>query len=531
VNSTDRTPAPLQGPSRRAFLHRTASAGLLLGAGAGLAACEHQTSALSTLAKPRRGGRLRIGITGAGNQESLNPSSAAYTLINLAMATAVFDTLIILNPDLSLAPGLATSWTSNRPATEWTFDLRPGVTWHDGKPFTASDVIYSLRWMAAPGNGLAGLVSNVDLAGIRQSGTSKVVVPLKTPDLLFPQTICDGYIIQDGEKNFVHPVGTGPFAFQSLIQGEHSVFLRNPHYWDHPKPYVDELIIYSLASDTARVDALISGQIDVCSQVPFTQARTGLGNGFSLLRSPGQSAYAFYMAVDKPPFDDVRVRQALRLLTDRQQLIDVALDGFGTVANDLYGRGLEFYDNGLPQHQHDVAEARSLLRAAGHGSGLTLDLQTSDIAPGVTAAAALFQQQAAAAGVTVNVTQANPSAYFNPAELYLKMPFAQTFWSGYNTLQLFYQYALMPGAAGNETHWDSNDTTSWIQAASSASSAAAAGRQWAAVQQQQWSEGGYIWWANVDNLDAASDQVGGIRPGPLLNLGLPTSLANAYFIA
>jgi peptide/nickel transport system substrate-binding protein len=111
------------------------------------------------------------------------------------------------------------------------------------------------------------------------------------------------------------------------------------------------------------------------------------------------------------------------------------------------------------------------------------------------------------------------------------MPFAQTFWSGYNTLQLFYQYALMPGAAGNETHWDSNDTTAWIQAASSASSAAAAGRQWAAVQQQQWSEGGYIWWANVDNLDAASDQVGGIRPGPLLNLGLPTSLANAYFIA
>jgi peptide/nickel transport system substrate-binding protein len=531
VNSTDRLGIAPQGVSRRGFLHGAASAGLLIGAGAALSACGPQASALNTLAKPRRGGRLRIGITGAGNQESLNPSSAAYTLINLAMATAIYDTLIILTPDLKLLPGLATSWGSNQSATEWTFTLRPGVTWHDGKPFTARDVIYSLRWMATPGNGLAELVANIDLAGVRQSGTSSVVVPLKDPDLLFPQTICDGYIIQDGEKDFVHPVGTGPFKFQSLIQGEHSVFVRNPRYWDHGKPYVDELIIYSLADDTARVDALLSGQIDVCSQVPFTQAKTGLGSGFSLLRSPGQSAYAFYMAVDKPPFNDVRVRQALRLLADRQQLIDVALYGFGTVANDLFGRGLEFYDSGLPQHQHDVALARSLLREAGYASGLTLHLQTSDIAPGVTAAATLFQQQAAAGGVTINVTQVNPSAYFNPAELYLKMPFAQTFWSGYNTLQLFYQYALVPGAAGNETHWDDKDTTGWIQAGSSASSATAAERQWTKVQQQQWSDGGYIWWANVDNLDAASGRVGGIRPGPLYNLGLPTSLTNAYLVS
>jgi peptide/nickel transport system substrate-binding protein len=532
MNSTDNPATAPRGVSRRTFLHRAASAGLLVGAGAGLAACGRQASPSSAAAsKPRRGGRLRIGMVGAGNQESLNPSAAAYTLINLAMATAVYDSLITVTAGLRLAPGLAASWTPNQSMTEWTFDLRPGVTWHDGKPFTAKDVIYSLRWMASPGNGLAQLVANVDLPGIRKVGASKVVVPLKTPDLLFPHTIADGYIVQDGEKDFVHPMGTGPFIFQSLIQGQHSVFRRNPHYWDHGKPYVDELIIYSLADDTARLNALLSGQTDVMAQMPFAQAKTSLSSGFHLLRSPGLTAYAFYMAVDKPPFTDVRVRQALRLLADRQQLIDVALDGFGTVANDLYGKGLEFYDSGLPQHHRDVAQARSLLRQAGYGSGLTLRLQTSDIAPGTVAAATLFQQQAAAGGVTINVSQVNPSAYFNPTELYLKMPFAQTFWAGFDTLENLYQYALLPGAAGNESHWDSKDTTGLIRAASSARSPAAAGRAWAAVQQQQWSDGGYIWWANADNLDAASDRVAGITPGPYLNLGLPTSLTNAYFVS
>lgn len=130
----------------------------------------------------------------------------------------------------------------------------------------------------------------------------------------------------------MHPVGTGPFIFRSLIQGQYGSFARNPHYWDHGKPYVDKLTIYSLADDTARLNALLGGQIDVMAQMPFAQARTGLSNSFHLLRSPGLSAYAFYMAVDQAPFTDVRVRQALRLLADRQQLIDVALDGFGTVA-------------------------------------------------------------------------------------------------------------------------------------------------------------------------------------------------------
>lgn len=523
--------------TRRTFLRGVGSAGVLLGAGTALAACTRHSAAEPTASptgpsKPRSGGQLRVGIVGAGKGESFNPSASASAVINVAMCGAVFDGFITIGPDLTLRPALVTEWTANAAATVWTFQLRPGVHWHDGKPFTADDVIYTLRWMGTSGNQLAPAVANVDLANLKKTGPLTVVVPMKRPYLAFPNDLAaSGYVVQNGAKDFVKPIGTGPFVFESLSQGQRSVCRRNPDYWNHPKPYVDKLIIQSLTDDTARLNALRSGQIDVMAQVPFSQAKSGLGSGLRLLRSPGLAAYGFYMAVDKPPFDDARVRQALRLLVDRKQLVDVALDGFGTIGNDLFGKGLRYYDAALPQRTRDVAKAKALLAQAGHSSGLTVQLKTSPIVPGTVESATLFQQQARDGGVTVHISQVDPTSYFDPTRDYLKMAFAQTEWSGFATLDSFYQYALIPGAAGNETHWHSSHTTGLIQAAISATTPAAAKSAWAAVQQEQWDDGGYIWWANADNLDAASDKVAGITPSRYFNLGLPTGLADAYFTA
>lgn len=129
MNSSDNRGTAPRRLSRRTFLRSAASASLLAGGAAGLAACgRHDAAAIAAPSKPRYGGQLRIGMVGAGNQESLNPSAASYTLINLAMTTAVFNSLIDVTPGMDLAPALATSWTANQSSTEWTFDLRPGVT-------------------------------------------------------------------------------------------------------------------------------------------------------------------------------------------------------------------------------------------------------------------------------------------------------------------------------------------------------------------------------------------------------------------
>jgi peptide/nickel transport system substrate-binding protein len=127
----------------------------------------------------------------------------------------------------------------------WTFRLRKGVTWHNGKDFTSADVLYALKWMAKPGNGLALNIADVDLDKVSAQGPYTVVVPLKSPNLLFPYSLATASIVQRGAEDFTRPVGTGPFSFVSLDPGQQAVCTRNPAYWDPGKPYLDELVFLS----------------------------------------------------------------------------------------------------------------------------------------------------------------------------------------------------------------------------------------------------------------------------------------------
>ncbi|MFG2526232.1 ABC transporter substrate-binding protein [Streptomyces sp. NPDC048527] len=470
-------------------------------------------------------------MIGGGKKESFDPARTGLALINVAMCCAVFDCLLSVTSSGRPKPMLAMSWSADAAAQTWTFQLRPRVRWHDGTAFTADDVIYSLRWMATPGNALNPCVANVDLEHVRKTGPYTVVVPLKQANPMFPYRLSSAWIIKSNTTDFTKPIGTGPFIFGSLAPGEQSTSRRNPDYWDTGKPYVDTLTFYSLADDTARLDALLAGEIDVIAQVPAAQARTQLYGDVRLIRSPGAAAQCFYMAVDHPPFDDARVRQALRLLVDRRQLVDVALLGYGSVANDLFGKGLPYYDDSLPQQVRNVRKAKDLLTEAGYGSGLTLDLQTSTIAPGMVEAATLFQQQARDANVTINVTQVDPASYYDPTRDYLKMPFAQSFWQGHYTLTDFYTEAIVTGAYYDETRWASKHTDALVRAAITATDPDAEKAAWALVQTEQYETGGYIWWGNVDNLDAASNKVGGLIPNPYLNLGLPTGLTDVFLVS
>ena len=220
---------------------------MLLAGGVPLSACGRQPVSASAgpTGPPRRGGRLRVGMVGAGKGESFDPSLAANALINTAMSCAVFDPLLTMGADGRLCPMLATSWTSDSTASVWTFRLRKGVTWHNGKDFTSADVLYALKWMAKPGNGLALNIADVDLDKVSAQGPYTVVVPLKSPNLLFPYSLATASIVQRGAEDFTRPVGTGPFSFVSLDPGQQAVCTRNPAYWDPGKPYLDELVFLS----------------------------------------------------------------------------------------------------------------------------------------------------------------------------------------------------------------------------------------------------------------------------------------------
>ncbi|HET9546154.1 MAG TPA: ABC transporter substrate-binding protein [Gaiellaceae bacterium] len=509
--------------TRTRLLQSAAAAGLALSP-ALLAACgggeDGATTAAATESTgPARGGRLRIGHVGAGKGESFNPARGS-SFIDASRYYNVFDPLSRVSPTLDVEPGLALEWVPNGDSTEWEIRLRPDVVWHDGKPFTADDVIYTFRQMGDEGHTSHASVLNVRLRDLRKVNDLTLVVPLEAPNArLFDSFVQQNtVIVQDGATDFTNPVGTGPFKFQSFTVGERSLCVRNENYWEEGKPYVDEWEDISIDDNAARLNALLAGEIDMMSQLPFAQAREQEGQGeIQVISAESTAIQVFIMAVDQPPFDDVRVRQAFRLIADRQALIDGALFGYGSLGNDLAGKGLPFFAEDLAPREQDLDEARSLLQQAGQ-ENLTVTLHTSDIVPGFVEAATLFAEQAKGAGVTVNVKREAANAYFDTSLLYTKLDFAQSFWT-FSSIPIWYEQALLSDAVWNETHWRDPAFDKLIRDAQGAPDEETATELWRQVQQIQYDEGGYIVWTNQNLVDAARPNVQGVTPSSFFNLG------------
>jgi peptide/nickel transport system substrate-binding protein len=504
--------------SRSDFLKGAAGAvslGALLAACGGSASSHSSVSSASTSAGAiRRGGTLRLGYVGAGTAETLNPNLGV-TPIDQSRIQQLYDPLVILNPDLSTSPGLAVEWTPNKDATEWEVKLRPGVTFHNGKTLSAQDVIYSIRLMSKPTSAALPFVSSINLNELKAVNNMTLRIPLKFPDASLDTNFIyyNTWIVQDGEKDFAHPVGTGPFKFESFTPGQQSLFSKNANYWISGQPYVDAVKIVSISDDTARLNALLSGQIDAMAQLPYAQAKAHQATGdVVVLISQAPQALVFYFDVTKPPFSDNRVRTAMKLIADRNALVQDAISGFGTVGNDIIGKGLPFYDSSLAQRTQDISQAKSLLKAAGQ-QNLRVLLKTSPIIPGFVEAATLYAQQATAAGVTIQLQQVPPDSYFNPSLLYLKLPFGESQWPVF-ALKFFYLQALAANAPYNETHWRNPSWNSLLFKAIGELDKTKAQSYWNQVQQIQYAQGGYMCWTNADYVDGLSKNVKGLKASP-----------------
>jgi peptide/nickel transport system substrate-binding protein len=516
--------------SRRDFLRGAAAAGVGLGATSFLAACggDDGGGAAGTTTQPsgttagdvKRGGRLRVGHVGGGKAETFDPGRGS-TFIDASRYVNVYDLLVRADNELALAPGLATEWEPNADSTVWQFKLRPDVVWHDGKPFTAQDVIYTIQSWGDKKHIAHSASTQMRIDELSAPDDLTLEIPLKGPNARLPESFTqqNNVIIQDGTTDFTQPVGTGPFKVQSFTVGERSLAVRNEDYWEEGKPYVDEWEDISISDNAARLNALLSGEVDMISQIEPTQAKAHLESGeIQILRAPSPTAIqVFYMAVDIPPFDDPLVRQAFRLIPDRQGLIDRALLGFATPANDLPGKGLWNFAEDLPSREQDIEEASALLAEAGK-ENLEVTLHTSEIVPGFVEAATLFAEMAKDAGVKVNVKKEDPNAYFDTSKLYTKLDFGQSFWT-YSSLGLWYEQSLLSDAIWNETHWRDKSYDQLIRQAQGATDEETAVDLWHQVQQVQYDDGGYIVWANLEILDAASNSVKGLVPSAWFNLG------------
>jgi len=331
------------------------------------------------------------------------------------------------------------------------------------------------------------------------------------------------YIIPDGfDPKKDKPNGTGPFVYQNFTPGQRSVFTRNPNYWRHGLPLVDSVTIIDFSDNVALQNALTTGAIHAAGALEGPQiAALETTSGVTTVPSQTGAITPFTMRVDVPPFNDVRVRQALRLLVDRQQLIDSALDGYGTTASDVYSPYDPDFDHSL-QRVQDIAQAKSLLKAAGH-SNLKVTLTTSAVATGTVAMATVLAAQAKAAGVTITLNNVTPTVFFGKGNGrdtgYLNWPFSQDFYN-YSPFLAQTAQSMLKASPFNETHTTSRQTL-YDQANATLDPA---GRKQILTEMQtlDFNTGGYIIPAFIDALDAYSTQITGYGRGkvgqPLSNL-------------
>ncbi|WP_017623325.1 ABC transporter substrate-binding protein [Nocardiopsis chromatogenes] len=457
------------------------------------------------------GGRLRVGVAGGSSNDTVdahNPTDNP----DIARVYNLYAGLCRFAADFSIEMALAESLEPNDAADVWTATLKEGLTFHDGSPVNADALIFTLKRITDPDKPgtSAQQLATMKRDDLKKVDERTVEIPFEEGYVNFKE-LCAEYamgLVPEGYDP-ENPVGAGPFAFSEFTKGERSLFTAFDDFWDG-RPKVDEVEIINFADESARVNALVSGEVDAIAQVPHSQIEVIESNdALQIMESESGMWLPFTMRVDKKPFDDVKVRQAFRLIVDRQKMIDQALNGHGLVGNDVYGRFDPFYDEDLPQREQDIAEARKLLKEAGYEDDLEVELVTGPINAGAEAAAQVFKEQAKQAGVTVKLKRVTSEEFYG--DNYLEWTFAQDFWSARHYLSQTAQGSY-PGAPFNETHWEDEE---WIEIVDKARAATDDAEREKLVQQAmkiEYERGGYIIWGFPSMIDGLSKKVKGFEP-------------------
>ena len=459
--------------------------------------------------KLRMGGTLRVGATGGGASDTIDAHKPVVDT-DIMRAWNMYESLAVRTPDFTeLQMLLAESIEAPKGAKSWDIRLKPDLTFHNGKPVTADDVIFSLQRITDPKDPKVGAASinYIDIKQLKKMDDRTVRVPLQFANAGFPDDLGQYFnAIVPTDYDPKSPVGTGPFKFGSFTAGEQSTFTKFADYWESGKPYVDELVIIDFPDTTARVNALLGGQVDAIDNLPASQIESIKATGnLAVLISETGAWQPFTMRIDASPFDDVRVRQAFRLIVDREQMVQQVLSGQGRIANDLYAPYDPAFASDLPQRTQDLEQAKSLLKQAGR-EGLSVELVTAPVFQGIVEAAQVFAEQAKGAGVDVRVRKVDTGTFYG--DNYLKWPFAQDFWATRVYLSQVAQGDL-PDSPFNETHWGSKKFVDLIQQARAELDDAKRKEILVEAQTMQYEEGGYIiqYFSNI--IDAHSTSLGG----------------------
>jgi peptide/nickel transport system substrate-binding protein len=431
----------------------------LLGTTAGLAvvAATASTPGLAW-AQARRGGTLRVSVDqGAG---VLNPLLQRVNPEYL-LGEMLYSGLTRLGPDMSAEPDLASEWSANDDLSEWTFTLRRGVTFHDGSPLTAEDVVATFEAILDEATGSPARRNIGPVTGVSAQGELAVRFTLSGSYADLPVALAytnarivpAGVLRSDMARLNAEAIGTGPFRLVSFEPDRLVVLERNPDYYDPGRPFLDrvEMVVYPDA--TSEGSALVAGDTDLMLRVnPTDYARLSGVAGIIGLRTPSGQFLNVNMACDAPPFNDPRVRKALALSVDRAALVEFTAEGFGTVGNDTPVNAAYRFHADLPGRRQDYDEARRLMAEAGFADGLTIRLVASERPATRAQLAVALREMARPAGFNIEVQTMAHATYLE--QVWKQGNFYVGFYNMQPTADGIFSLLFTSDAAWPETRWN-----------------------------------------------------------------------------
>ncbi len=433
--------------SRRGLLRTGAAAGVLAASG------------LPVFAQAKRGGRLRAGLNGANTSDSWDGRTHSDLYMISCAQGAVFDSLTEIAADGSLVGELATDWEATPDAKTWTFNLRQGVTFHNGKSFGADDVIESLQLHVAEGAKSAAQPIVAAISEMKKTGEHQVQFTLEAGNADFPYLMSDYHLLMypagQIEEAIAKGIGTGLYEVTSFEPGVRMTARRvASHYKGDSAGFFDELEYIAINDSTARMNALMTGQVDAINRIDFkTEALLKANPMIRIQEVTGNQHYTFPMLTKVDPFTDVNVRRALKYGINRQELVDKILLGHGMVGNDTpIGPANQYFNSEMEPLTYDMDKAKFYLKEAGL-TELNIDLNVSNAAfNGAVDAAQLYQASAKGAGININVVQEPADGYWS--NVWLKKPFCASYFSGRATEDWMFATAYEAGVPWNDTQWD-----------------------------------------------------------------------------
>lgn len=408
--------------------------------------------ALAQVPQPKRGGTLKVACPPATGIDPVKMDSSGA----IAIVQQVAEYLVWAEPDLSLRPVLATSWRPEEGGRSWIFELRRGVRFHDGRDFTADDVVATFQRLVDPSGASA---ARAQLGFLRKESVSKidshtVRFDLDRPVGNFPYYthVYNAVILPaDYKGDFAEkPVGTGPFKLAEYKPQQGARLVRNETYWDEGRPYLDAVEIQNYEAQPPMILAMKSGQADMMLLTTFIDGRPLLDDpNVEMIVTPSAEHRQLTMRTDKKPFDDKRVRQAVALCVDREAMVKGLLGGRADVGNDHPIASIYPEKVKLEQRKADLARARQLLAEAGHPDGFEVELHTAQYQE-LPQYAALLQQMLAPAGIRVTPKVEPVNVYYDH---WTEVTMGLTDWTSRPTAAQILNSAFKGGAEWNAAKW------------------------------------------------------------------------------